>query len=177
MLQSGAFSVDDPSTTPKEAEIRSGGDLKIGGNLIQASSRSLKTDIEELQGQEVLAKLDQLPISGWSYKKDHGKVKHIGPMAEDFHTLFKVGVDNKSLFCIDTAGVALAAIKALKQENESLKAEKDTEIAQLLAQNKALLSRLEQVESQLSRLDEIKQQITDMMITNQANQVANQLVY
>ena len=92
MLQSGAFSVDDPATIAKEAEFRSGGDLKIAGTLIQSSSRELKTGIVELESGEVLAKLTQLPISEWSYKKDNGRVKHIGPMAEDFHALFNVGV-------------------------------------------------------------------------------------
>ena len=61
MLQSGSFSVDDPATIPKEAEFRSGGDLKIGGNLIQASSREIKNNIVDVDTADVLAKLMTYP--------------------------------------------------------------------------------------------------------------------
>ena len=176
MLQSGAFSVDDPATSTKEAEFRSGGDLKIGGSLIQASSREIKTEITELQGDEILAKLDHLSISEWSYKKDQGNVKHIGPMSEDFHMLFNVGIDNKSISSIDTSGVALAAIKALNQkvseiddlisEIDELRKEKETEIALLKVKNQALVSRLESVESRLTRFEEVKWRLTDNVLFN-----------
>ena len=170
MLQNGDFSMDDPLTLGKEAEFRSGGDLIIGGTLFHTSSRELKTDINELQSEDVLSKLEQLPISEWSYKKDKGNVKHIGPMAEDFHALFKLGVDNKRISSIDTSGVALAAIKALKQENDITQlalARKDKEIAHLQSRNQSLLSRLEKVESQLAKLDEFKRVLSEMVVVNQ----------
>ena len=135
MLQSGNFSVDDPATGTKEAEFRSGGDLRIGGTLIQASSREIKTDFIELDSHDVLDKIDQLPITQWSYKKDQGKVKHIGPVAEDFYQAFGLGDSKTGISSVDTAGVALAAIKALNQE-------KDTEIAELKAENVKLREKL-----------------------------------
>ena len=120
----------------------------------------------ELPGTEVLAKLNQLDISTWSYKKDQPQVKHIGPMAEDFYALFNIGVDNKSISSIDTSGVALPAIKALNQkvaeidhlinENKKLKNDKDTEITMLKVNNLTLLSRLEAIEPQLAQLGELK---------------------
>jgi hypothetical protein len=150
MLQSGAFSVDDPATIPKEAEFRSGGDLKIGGTLIQASSREIKTGFTELDEEEILDKLDQLPISRWSYKKDAGRIKHIGPMAEDFHALFKVGLDHRSISGIDTSGVALAAIKALKSENDI---------------------KTKQIDQLQNQIDDLKAMLTSMVALNQSNQV------
>ena len=121
MLQNGDFSIDDPATIIKEVEFRSGGDLKIGGTLIQASSRELKKDFVEINNQDVLKKIDQLPITQWSYKKDQGKVKQFGPVAEDFYQVFGLGDTNKGIASVDTAGVTLAAIKALKSENDELK--------------------------------------------------------
>ena len=154
MLQSGNFSVDDPATMTKEAEFRSGGDLKIGGTLIQASSREIKTDFIELDNSEILNKIDQLPITQWSYKKDQGNVTHIGPMAEDFYALFDVGLNNKGLSSVDTAGVALAAIKALKSENDQLKI------------------RISELESQSSQLAELKQLVTQLVNAKSETRIA-----
>ena len=166
MLQNGDFSVDDPATITKEAEFRSGGDLKIGGTLIQASSREIKTDFTELNGTEILKKIDQLPVTKWSYKKDNGNIQHIGPMAEDFYSLFSVGLDNKGLSSVDTAGVALAAVKSLHQLNKRLKqdtqeelAKKDQQIALLQKQNIAISERMHAMESKLTEMDELKQHL------------------
>ena len=120
MLQLGNFSIDDPLTTTREAEFRSGGDLKIGGTLIQASSREIKSNITTLDNAEILDKIEQLPITQWSYNKDNGRVKHIGPMAEDFYVAFGLGDTNKGISSIDVSGVALSAIKALNAENQSI---------------------------------------------------------
>ena len=166
MMQSGAFSVDDPATNAKEAEFRSGGDLKIAGILIESSSRAVKTGIRELDSGEVLSQLDRLPISQWSYKKDKGRVTHIGPMAEDFHALFRVGADNRTISSLDTSGVALAAIKSLHRMNKQLRADADQEqskidrqVTELLDKNMALSQRLSTLEAKLSEVDEIKRQL------------------
>ena len=156
MLQSGAFSVDDPATMPKEAEFRSGGDLKIGGTLIQASSRTIKKNIVEVDPNEVLAKLDNLPIHHWTYNHNPDRVRHMGPMAEDFYALFSLGDTDKGISGVDTSGVALAAIKALNsklvaeisqkdRQIGKLKKEKDTEIAALKADLAAVKTRLADV--------------------------------
>ena len=168
MLQSGAFSVDDPATMGKEAEFRSGGDLKIAGTLIQSSSRSLKTGIVALESEEVLAKIARLPISQWSYKKDDGRIKHIGPMAEDFHALFKVGTDNRSISSLDTSGVALAAIKALKKENDESRM-KDRELVQRLQEKDTQIARLQ------NQIDELREMLTGMLVRNQSGQTAGRL--
>ena len=154
MLQSGNFSVDDPATMAKEAEFRSGGDLKIGGTLIQASSREIKTDFVELDHSDILNKIDQLSVTQWSYKKDQGKINHIGPMAEEFYALFDVGLDNKGLSSVDTAGVALAAIKALKSENDQLK------------------KRISDLESHSAELSELKTLVTQLINKNTELEIA-----
>jgi hypothetical protein len=74
----------------------------------------------------VLAKVAALPLSRWSYTNDIHTV-HIGPMAQDFHSAFNVGSDDKHISMVDADGVALAAIQGLNQKLE----EKDAEIQEL----------------------------------------------
>ena len=69
---------------------------------------------------DVLARVEQLPISRWQYRDTEG-VDHIGPMAQDFYSAFGLGASETSISAIDTGGVALAAVKALAQENAELK--------------------------------------------------------
>ena len=54
----------------------------------------------------MLAKLADLPVSRWSYKKDKAKTRHMGPMAQDFHAAFGLG-DDRTIFTLDGSGVAL----------------------------------------------------------------------
>ena len=64
----------------------------------------------------------------WSFKNEQGAgIRHIGPVAQDFKRLFNVGYDDKSIATVDADGVALAAIKGLKQ----LVDEKDAKISKL----------------------------------------------
>jgi hypothetical protein len=70
-------------------------------------------------------------LTEWSYKDDSA-TRHIGPMGQDFYSLFNIGTDEKHIAPIDEGGVALAAIQGLnakleeaRQENVSLKARLD----------------------------------------------------
>ena len=102
------------------------GNLTIRGTLTQGSSREIKEDLSALDTESVLDRVAALPLVEWSYVNDSG-VRHIGPVAEDFHAAFGLGADDKHLAPGDTAGVALAAIQAL---NRSVQ-EKDQRIARL----------------------------------------------
>lgn len=44
-------------------------------------------------------------------------------MSQDFSELFRVGYDDRTIATVDADGVALAAIKALKQDSDSKHAE------------------------------------------------------
>jgi hypothetical protein len=93
--------------------------LTSGGVWTNASDRNLKTNIMNLSGAEILAKIGQLPITRWTYKGTNET--HIGPMAQDFYRLFNVGLDSVSISTIDPSGVALIGIQELKQQAESLR--------------------------------------------------------
>ena len=187
MLQSGAFSVDDPATIAKEAEFRSGGDLKIGGTLIQASSRSIKKNIVDVNPATVLEKIEALPIYHWTYAHNPDHVRHMGPMSEDFYKAFGLGDTDKGIAGVDSAGVALAAIKSLNQQSNQLKTDvhnalskmeqaltiKDLKIAELINQNKALSERLRALEATFTEIDELKQQLASVLAMSSNTQLAH----
>jgi hypothetical protein len=99
------------------------------GSWTFGSDRNSKDHIVPVDGGDVLEKITQLPISEWNYKGY--AQRHVGPMAQDFHTLFPLNDDDKTLNEADLHGVALAAIKGLNQKlTEELK-RRDTENAEL----------------------------------------------
>ena len=114
---SGGFTLYTNAAGTVGAQLAAG-----SGTWASLSDRNAKTNIAPLDGDAVLAKVDALPISRWSYKSEHG-VRHVGPMAQDFYAAFKVGADDKHITSIDEDGVALAAIKALHAENVRLRSE------------------------------------------------------
>jgi hypothetical protein len=131
----GNFLVTKVGSGVNEAIFSPGGNLTIAGTLSQGSSRAIKQDIQEVDSLNVLEALVDMPISMWSYNHDAG-VRHLGPMAEDFHETFGLGRNATTISSIDTGGVALAAIKGLHQQIQ----ERDAKI-QLLEE------RLEKLES------------------------------
>ena len=62
------------------------------------------------------------PVSEWSYKVDP-KTRHIGPVAQDFYSVFKIGTDDKHIAPIDEGGLAFAAIQGLDQKLEKQRVE------------------------------------------------------
>ena len=105
-----------------------------GLSWINASDRNAKENFKPVASRTVLAKVAAMPISRWSYKHSDGST-HLGPVAQDFHAAFDLGVDDTSIATVDADGVALAAIQGL---NEVVQ-EKDAEI-------QALKQRLERLE-------------------------------
>lgn len=144
----GSFVIGHTSSGVVEMEVFSGGNMTINGSLTQSSSKSIKENIVEANPQVVLARVIDLPINRWSYKHDGNKVRHIGPMSEDFHAAFGVGMSPKGIASIDTGGVALAAIKGLNE----LVVEKDGEITQLKTELEESQDRLSQLEATVSYL-------------------------
>jgi hypothetical protein len=143
----GNFLVAKVGTGVNEAIFAPGGNLTIAGTLSQGSSRAIKHDIEEVDSLDVLEALVDMPISMWSYNHDAG-VRHLGPMAEDFHQTFGLGNSPKTISSIDTGGVALAAIKGLYGQVTEL-AERNSKLE---SENAELRQRLQAIEDALASL-------------------------
>lgn len=77
------------------------------------SDRDLKREITPIDEREVLDSLARVPMSTWSYSTDRPDVRHMGPMAQDFHAAFGLGASDRSYDPIDAHGVAFASIQAL----------------------------------------------------------------
>jgi Chaperone of endosialidase len=107
------------------------------------SDRNAKANIVEVEGREILERLDRLPISSWNYRAESNSIRHIGPMAQDFRAAFGLGKSDRSIQGVDAHGVALAAVQALYQ----MVKQKDQQIAGQQAQIAALEARLAAIEA------------------------------
>jgi trimeric autotransporter adhesin len=95
-----------------------------------------------VDGRDILARLVAIPIESWNYKSQDSSVRHIGPMAQDFHAAFRFGEDQKRIGTMDADGISLAAIQGLYQELK----DRDAKIATL----ETRLTELEQLLKQLA---------------------------
>lgn len=137
----GNFQINTDDDNTVEFSLASTGDLTIGGALTQNSDVNSKENFEPINGQEILDKLTAIPITKWNYKDNDDKIRHLGPMAQDFYARFGLGTDEKGISTLDMGGVALAGIQQL---NKNLH-EKDKEIAKLearIADLEALIQKL-----------------------------------
>jgi len=159
--QTTGFRITNAASPGPDFEVLKSGDAVLRGTLTEGSDVNVKSDIEVLDGDSVLAKLDALPISEWSYKEDGPSVRHIGPMAQDFYAAFGLGTEETKISPRDMAGVTMAAIKAL---NAELK-EKDAEIAEQQEQILALQARLNEVDQLKAQLSAIESRLPHQMAT------------
>ena len=107
--------------------------VTVYGTFNNFSDRNAKQDFAPVSPSQILDKVAQLPVSEWSYKVD-AATRHIGPVAQDFYSVFNIGTDDKHIAPIDEGGVALAAIQGLNQKVN----EKDAEIQELKQRLEAL---------------------------------------
>jgi len=143
-----SFVVDEQAHAGVEMSLTNTGNMVISGTLTQNSDRTTKTDIFDVKPEEVLAKVDRLPISTWHYKGDAESVQHLGPMAQDFAALFGLGPDDRHIAPLDAAGVSLAAVQALNRKVT----EKQAAIEDLARRNADLEKRLADLETLVAKL-------------------------
>jgi len=114
--------------------------------LALTSDRRAKANFASVNPERVLAKVAALPISEWNFKTDPAGLKHLGPMAQDFHAAFGLdGTDDTHISVVDEGGVALAAIQGLNEKLKEETKKKDAEIRELrqsVVELKEMVSRL-----------------------------------
>ncbi|AGN01422.1 hypothetical protein L593_07385 [Salinarchaeum sp. Harcht-Bsk1] len=134
------------------AGATTGVELSSGsGSWSSASSRTLKSDVEPVAGEDVLERVTDLEISRWSYDSQPG-VRHMGPMSEEFHEAFGLGDDEEQISTVDADGVAFAAIQGLAERNEETTERVETtsdRIDELEAENEALRSELQELRAEV----------------------------
>jgi hypothetical protein len=124
-------------------QMASGAYCSEAGVWTSVSDRNVKENFTAISPVEVLDKVAAMPITQWKYKVEPSGTKHIGPVAQDFHSAFGLGESDRAIGSVDESGVALAAIQGLNQKLEDELKAKDAEI-------QALAQRLERLESKLA---------------------------
>ena len=169
-LHDGAFVWGDStdanfaSTTADQFNVRAAGGTRIfsdsgettGVELAAGatgwsvlSDQALKENFVPLDGQEILNRLNLIPITQWNLKSQGASTLHIGPMAQDFYAAFGLGESERHISTIDADGIALLSIQALYQivlEKDQMLAEQSQQIEQLSQQVNELQIRLATLE-------------------------------
>ncbi len=99
--------------------INEAGNVNTLGAINGSSDLNRKENIISIESSDILQKVADLPISQWQFKGE--QITHIGPMAQDFYAAFGLGEGETTIATDDADGIALAAIQALKIENDLLK--------------------------------------------------------
>ena len=115
-----------------EGTATPGADIAVEGS-VTPSDRNLKERFAPVDIHAVLNRAAALPLSSWSYKADPD-VRHIGPMAQDFHAAFGMGDDERRINMVDAFGVLLGCVQALRAQLQ----ERDAQISALWAELEAL---------------------------------------
>ncbi|ROQ81296.1 hypothetical protein EES39_11150 [Streptomyces sp. ADI92-24] len=76
-----------------------------------------------VSGYAVLETVAALPVSSWRYLWEPEEVRHIGPMAQDWHAAFGFNQDDTTINPVDANGVLLVCVQALTRRVEELTAE------------------------------------------------------
>jgi len=166
-----AFRLSRQGSGVVEMEIFNNGNVKIAGALTENSDVNAKTAIMDINPEEILGLVSELPVSQWEYKDARGET-HIGPMAQDFYAAFGLGASETGISTIDTAGVALVAIQALVDRNKAL----ETALAN---KTEALEIAIEELQSadqaKHERVDQLEQMVMQLMQAQENTRVLTSL--
>ncbi|MFE2036268.1 tail fiber domain-containing protein [Streptomyces scopuliridis] len=78
-----------------------------------------------VNGYAVLETVAALPVSTWRYLWEPEDVRHLGPMAQDWHAAFGFNQDDTKISVVDGLGVSLVCVQALHRRVEELTLEVD----------------------------------------------------
>jgi hypothetical protein len=118
--------------------------------------RNIKENFRELDGEEVLEKIRNIPVTEWNYIRSEPLTKYIGPMAQDFYAAFHLGgTDSLGINSISIDGVNMAGVKALDKRTREMK----TAVAVLMEENQKL-------KEQLAGLKDISEQVAALRLMN-----------
>ena len=96
-----------------------------------------------------------LEVSEWSYITQSDNIKHVGPMSQDFYSLFKIGENDSTISMVDIDGINMAVLKQLEKRTAELNIEIDkykvllNNYQKLKEQNDMLQNRILKIEAVL----------------------------
>ncbi len=137
----GDFVINVPNNGSTQLRMDGSGNVTTSGTVNGTSDRNMKRGFAEINAQEVLAKVVEMPLTTWNYRADDASIRHLGPMAQDFYAAFELGVDERHISYSDLGGVALAAIQGLNGQVGELE-EENRELKERLAALEMLVAKL-----------------------------------
>jgi len=120
-----------------------------GGSWTSVSDRNRKENFLAVDGEELLARLRNVPVSTWNYKTQDRSIRHMGPMAQDLWAAFAMGEDSLRINTVDIDGVNMAAAQAVAARTDVLR----EQVRALTGENEALHARVEALEERLARIE------------------------
>jgi hypothetical protein len=128
-----------------------------GGSWSSISDRNRKENFRAVSGEDVLLRLQGVPVSTWSYITQDGSIRHMGPVAQDFHAAFGLGESDRLINTVDIDGVNLAGVKALADRTDALNAQVRSlaaDNARLTAENEAQAREIAELRARLERIEQ-----------------------
>ena len=153
------------SAVDASGNLTAGAYIGAGGpGWVNVCDRNVKENFQPVDGREVLAQLSRVPITTWNGMAQSPSVRHMGPVAQDFHAAFGLGVDDKGICTIDADGVALAAIQGLHEivrEREAQLTDMAARLDQKDGEIAALQQRLEKIEALVNTLTKEQEKVQE----------------
>lgn len=122
-----------------------------GGSWASVSDSSKKEQFKYENPEVVLQKIVGLKILSWNYKSQNKKIRHIGPMAQDFYSAFLIGENSTSICTIDMDGVTMLGIKALEKRT-SILIEKLNPLEELKSELKSI-DNFSSIENRINKIE------------------------
>jgi hypothetical protein len=130
--------------------LTSGVELAAGGSGWSAvSDRNRKENFLFVDGEDLLARLRNVPVSNWNYRTQESTVRHMGPMAQDFYAAFGLGENQLMINSVDIDGVNMAGVQALTARTDALRAENEA----LRQENAAQAAEIADLRARMERLE------------------------
>ena len=160
-----------------KAEVDASHKVRVGNDSITViegkvdftytSDRNKKENFLDVDGEAVLHEIRTFTLQSWNYKHDEAKIRHYGPVSQDFYRAFgedKLGtIGSDTTLCgSDVVGINMIAIQALEKRTaeEKLRISKFEEMnekmaavnARVILENEKLKAELDQLKSIVTNL-------------------------
>ncbi len=146
------------------------------------SDRNKKENFEEINSEELLSKIKNMPITKWNYKGCDVSIKYVGPMSQDFYSTFHLGGDDSlgiNSICMD--GVTIAGVQALIKRTDE-QTEKIAQLEKRLIKQDEEICELKKTKDEnialQMRITEIEKSFAEMktLVTEIVKEASKQLV-
>lgn len=132
-----------------------------GGAWASVSDKNKKENFIELNAEDILLKIKDMPVTEWNYKTQDHNIHHIGPMAQDFYAQFKLGGkgNDTTITTTDMDGVNMLGIQALEKRTAEMQLIMKEQQVMICQQN----VKIETLEKELSASIETNNKINDLI--------------